>query len=103
LAGVITLWIAQAAAGQDYQALSLDDCLALARQYNPGMAASREKIQELVADYQAARSEFFPRLTLTSYYDRQPPNRFPPGGNPTGEDLFKRENATTVLGKQIIF
>ena len=90
--GAMLLWTGQAAAaGKDYQDLSLDDCLALARQYNPVMAASREKIQELVADYQAARSEFFPRLALTSYYDRQPPNRFPPGGNLTGKDLFKRE------------
>ncbi len=102
--GALLLWTGQAAATErDYQALSLDDCLALARQYNPVMAASREKIQELVADYQAARSEFLPRLTLTSFYDRQPPNRFPPGGNLTGKDLFKREGATGVYGKQIIF
>ena len=72
------------AGAQDYQALSLEDCLAMARQQNPVLAASREKVQELVADYQAARSKFFPRLVLTSYYDRQPPNRFPPGGNLTG-------------------
>ena len=88
---------------KNYQALSLEDCLSLARQNNPVLAGSREKIQELVADYQAARSRFFPRLVLTSYYDRTPPNRFPPGGNPTGRDLFKREGVTTVTGKQIIF
>ena len=56
-----------------------------------------------MADYQAARSKFFPRLVLTSCYDRTPPNRFPPGGNPTGRDLFKREGLTAVTGKQIIF
>jgi outer membrane protein len=91
------------AAEKDYQALTLDDCLTLARQYNPVLATSREKINELVADYQAARSKFFPRLVMTSYLDRQPPNRFPPGGNPTGRDLFKRNSYTGVLGKQIIF
>ena len=37
---------------------------------NPVLGASREKVQELVADYQAARSKFFPRLVLSSYYDR---------------------------------
>jgi len=96
----LPLWAGQAAAaGQNYQALSLDDCLVLARQYNPVLAASREKIQELEADYQAARSKFFPRLVLTSYYDRQPPNRFPPSGNPGPFDLFKREGYTGVLGK----
>ncbi len=102
--GALLLWTGQASAAQkNYQNLSLDDCLALARQYNPLMAASREKIQELTADYQAARSEFFPRLVLSSFLDRQPPNRFPPGGNLTGRDLYKREGYTGVLGKQIIF
>ncbi len=100
----MTFWLGQAAAAApNYQALSLEDCLVLARQYNPVLAASREKIQELVADYQAARSKFFPRLVLTSYYDRQPPNRFPPAGNPGPFDLFKREGYTGVLGKQLIF
>lgn len=87
----------------NYQALTLDDCLAIAKRQNPALAASREKIHELMADYQAARSKFFPRLVLTSYYYRQPPNRFPPQGNLTGMDLFKREGYTGVLGKQIIF
>jgi len=87
----------------DYQALSLEDCLSLARKNNPVLAASREKIQELVADYHAARSKFFPRLVLTSYYDRQPPNRFSPGGGLTTVELFKREGYTSVLGKQIVF
>ena len=54
-----------AAQGKDYQALTLDDCLALAREQNPVLSATREKIQELVADYKAARSKFFPRLVLT--------------------------------------
>jgi outer membrane protein len=96
-------WVSQAAAGErDYRALTLNDCLTLARQYNPGLAASREKIQELVADYQTARSKFFPRLVLTSFYDRQPPNRFAPGGFSPFE-LFKREGYTGVYGKEIIF
>ena len=91
------------ALGHDYRALTLDDCLALAREQNPVLTASREKVQELVADYQAARSKFFPRLVLLSYYDRQPPNRFPPSGNPGPFDLFKREGYTAVTGKQLIF
>jgi outer membrane protein TolC len=59
-----------AAAGQDYQALSLEDCLAIARKQNPILSGAREKINELVADYNAARSKFFPRLVMTSYYER---------------------------------
>ena len=91
------------AGAQDYQALSLEDCLALAREHNPVLGASREKVRELVADYQAARSKFFPRLVLTSYYDRVPPNRFSSGGALTNLELFKREGVTAVTGKQIIF
>jgi outer membrane protein len=91
------------AANQDYRALTLAECLSLAREYNPVLAASREKVQELVADYQAARSKFFPRLVLTSYFDRQPPNRFSPGGALTNFELFKREGYTGVSGKQLIF
>jgi outer membrane protein len=102
--GAIMLWMGPAtAAEKDYQALSLEDCLAIARQQNPVLGASRERVQELVADYQAARSKFFPRLVLLSYYDRQPPNRFPPSGNPGPFDLFKREGYSGVTGKQLIF
>jgi outer membrane protein len=90
------------ALGQDYRALSLDECLALAREQNPVLGASREKIRELLADYNAARSKFFPRLVLTSSYSRQPPNRFAPGGF-TPFELFKREAITAVTGKQIVF
>jgi outer membrane protein len=90
------------ALGQDYRSLSLDQCLALAREQNPVLGASREKIRELLADYNAARSKFFPRLVLTSYYDRVPPNRFAPGGF-TPFELFKRESLTVVTGKQIVF
>jgi outer membrane protein len=86
----------------DYRALSLEDCLTLARQQNPVLAASREKVLELVADYQAARSKFFPRLVLASFYDRQPPNRFAPGGS-TPIELFKREGYAAVTGKQLVF
>ena len=104
IVGAMLLWAGQTtAAEKDYQALSLEDCQAIARQQNPVLTASREKVQELVADYQAARSKFFPRLVLNSYYVRQPPNRFPPSGNPGPVDLFKREGYTGVLGKQLIF
>ena len=63
------------------------------------MGASREKVRELVADYQAARSKFFPRLVLTSYYDRVPPNRFSSGGALTPFELFKREGVTCGYGQ----
>jgi outer membrane protein TolC len=100
---LITLTGKAGAQEKDYQALSLEDCLSLARRYNPVLSASREKVQELVADYQAARSKFFPRLVLLSYLDRQPHLRFPPGGGASNVALFKRESLAAVAGKQIIF
>jgi len=90
------------ALGQNYRALRLDECLALAREQNPVLGSSREKIRELQADYNAARSKFFPRLVLTSYYDRVPPNRFTSGAL-NNQELFKREGLMAVTGKQIIF
>ena len=91
--GVMFLFLLNhhAVLGQDNRALTLDECLSLAREQNPVLGASREKVQELLADYNAARSKFFPRLVLTSYYMRVPPNRFSSGGAPTNFDLFKRE------------
>jgi outer membrane protein len=87
----------------DYQALSLEDCLALARKYNPGLIGATERIQELVADYQAAKSRFFPRLVLLSYYERTNPDRLSPGGGLTTQPLFKEEALASVSGKQILY
>jgi outer membrane protein len=90
------------AASPDYQALSLEDCLTIARKENPVLGASREKVQELVADYQSARSKFFPRLVLLSYYTRQPADRFVSGGLPP-PNLFTKELYGAITGKQILF
>lgn len=87
---------------RNYQNLSLEDCLAIAKEHNPVLAASRERINELVADYQAARSQFFPKLTLLSYYTRQPADRFVSGGNPP-PNLFTKELYGGITGKQILF
>jgi outer membrane protein len=86
-----------------YQSLSLEDCLALAVKYNPVLGGANERILELAADYQAAKSRFFPRLALVSYYQRLDPNRFPPGGNVSNQELFKGEGLVSLSGKQILF
>ena len=87
----------------DYQALSLEDCLALAREYNPGLIGATERIHELMADYQAAKSKFFPRLVLVSYYERANPDRLSPQGGLTTQPLFKEEALASVSGKQILY
>ncbi len=96
---------AETTQGSDYQSLSIEDCLALARKYNPALSGANERIRELVADYQAARSGFYPRLVLLSYYQRLEPNRLPPGGStaPPAMDFNKDESFAGISGKQILF
>ncbi len=101
---LLTVWgTVVAAPAADYPALSLTDCLALAREKNPTLGAARERVKELVADYEAARSKFFPRLALISYYQRIDPDRLSPGGAATTQSLFGREGLTSLTGKQLVF
>jgi outer membrane protein len=107
LASLLFLWSALPLYGSEatsagYQALTLEDCLTIAQKENPVLGASREKIQELVADYQAARSKYFPRLVLLSYSTQQPADRFVSGGLPP-PGLFTRETYGAVTGKQVLF
>ncbi len=96
---------AETAQPLNYQSLSLEDCLALARQFNPALGGATEKIRELTADYRAAKSQFFPQLAFLSYYDRLEPNRLPPGGStaPPSMDFNKDEAFAGVAGKQLLF
>ena len=105
LIGIDTGVYGETTQGIDYQAMSLEDCLALARKYNPVLGGATERIQELVADYQAVKSQFFPQLTLLSYYERLEPNRLPPGGStaPPTMDFNKDEAFGGIAGKQILF
>jgi outer membrane protein len=107
LASLLFLWSSLPlyggeAASSGYQALTLEDCLTISQKENPVLSASREKIQELVADYQTARSKYFPRLVLLSYSTQQPADRFVSGGLPP-PGLFTRETYGAVTGKQILF
>ncbi len=100
---VILVATGTAAPSKNYQSLTLEDCLALAREHNPVLGASREKIREMVADFDAARSKFFPRLTILSYYQRLEPNRLSPGGAATNQTLFGQEGLLSLTGKQLVF
>ena len=94
---------AETTQGSEYRLLTLEDCLSLARKHNPVLSGATEKVRELMADYQAAKSRFFPRLILTSYYERTNPDRLSPGGAATTQPLFKEEGLISVSGKQLIF
>jgi len=94
---------AETVKGGAYQSLSLEDCLALARENNPLLSGATEKVRELLADYQAARSEFFPKLALVSHFERSNPDRLPPGGGNPNMPLFGEEGLVSVTGKQVLF
>ncbi len=95
---------AETTQGSDYQTLNLEDCLALAGKYNPALSGAREKIRELIADYQAAKSQFFPQLTLLSYYERLDPHRLTSSGiTPSTQELNNDEAYAAITGKQILF
>ena len=108
LAFVLTCYVnawAEAPQPLNYQSLSLEDCLALARQYNPAISGATEKIRELTADYRAAKSQFLPQLSFLSYYERLEPNRLPAGGTtaPPTMDFNKDETFAGIAGKQLLF
>ena len=47
--------------------LTLKECLDLALKNNPTISLSRERIQEMIQDYNIARSGLFPTLSLRAY------------------------------------
>ena len=96
---------AQMPLNPDYRSLSLQDCLSLARRYNPALGGAMEKIRELTADYRAARSQFFPQLTSVAYYERLEPNRLLPGIGipPKGITPDSAEGFAGITGKQLLF
>jgi outer membrane protein len=89
----------------DYRSLSLEDCLFLARRYNPELGGAIEKIRELTADYHAAKSQFLPQLLSSIYYERLDPNRLPPAGStaPPSMDLNGEQAFAGITGKQLLF
>ncbi len=89
----------------DFRSLSLEDCLALAQQYNPALGGAVEKIRELTADYRAAKSQFFPQLVSLAYYERLEPDRLLPGigSPPKGVTIDSAEGFAGITGKQLVF
>ena len=50
--------------------LTLDQCIALAFENNPGLQIEREKINELENDYRIASGGLYPKVTASAYYSR---------------------------------
>ncbi len=86
----------------DTHSLTLKECLISARSQNPIILAAQEKVNELIADYNAARSRFFPRIAFSSYITRNDPDRLSAGG-PGAQRLYSKESLYSLTGKQILF
>jgi outer membrane protein len=83
--------------------LTLKECLDLALKNNPTISLNREKVQELVQDYNIARSGLFPAISLTAYANWLDSGRLSPGGGATTTLLFGQENLALAKVKQTLF
>ncbi len=50
--------------------LTLEQCISLALENNPGLQAEREKVMELENEYRIAASGLYPKLSISAYYNR---------------------------------
>jgi outer membrane protein TolC len=87
----------------EVKVLSLKECLDLALKYNPTISLNRERIQELIQDYNIARSGLFPTISLRAYANWVDPDRLSPGGGVTTTTLFGQENLGSLAARQNIF
>jgi outer membrane protein len=83
--------------------LTLKECLDFALKNNPTISLNREKVQELVQDYNIARSSLFPAISLTAYANWLDSGRLSPGGVATTAVLFGQENLGLAKVKQTLF
>jgi TolC family type I secretion outer membrane protein len=87
----------------EVRVLTLKECLDLALKNNPTISLNREKVLELVQDYNIARSNLFPVVSLSAYANWLDPGRLSPGGGATTTVLYGQENLGTARVKQTLF
>lgn len=66
--------------GSAVEPLTLEQCIKLALQYNPGLASERAALLEAQASYRVARAGLLPKLSANAYYDRLNADRLSPLG-----------------------
>jgi len=79
--------------------LTLEQCLALAFEKNPGLQIEQEKISELENDYRIASAGLYPKVTANGYYSRV--NRDRVGIQPTMQ--YTEESLGQVKLKQLLY
>ena len=99
---LLPAWVCSQQKGE-FRILTLKECLDLALKNNPTISLNRERVQELVQDYNIARSNLFPALSLSAYANWLAPDRLSPSGGSSTAELFGQENLGTAKVKQTIF
>ncbi len=79
--------------------LTLDQCIALAFENNPGLQVEREKINELENDYRIAAAGLYPKITASAYYTKN--NRDRVGIQPIMQ--YTEESLEQVKLKQLLY
>ncbi len=83
----------------DVKILTLEQCIALAFEKNPGLRIEQEKIIELENDYSIASAGLYPKVTASGYYSRV--NRDRVGIQPTMQ--YTEESLGQVKLKQLLY
>jgi len=83
----------------DEKVLTLDQCIALAFEKNPGLQVEQEKIIELESDYRIASAGLYPKVTASGYYSRI--NRDRVGIQPAMQ--YTEESLGQVKLKQLLY
>jgi outer membrane protein TolC len=83
----------------DIKILSLDKCIELAFENNPGLQIEREKIIELENDYRIASAGLYPKVTASAYYTRLSQDRI--GALPNM--AYTEESLGQVKVKQLLY
>jgi outer membrane protein TolC len=88
------------------EALTLEQCVALALERNPAIAIEQERLHVAEADHAVARSVLLPRLSGSASYNRLEPDRLSPAGlvlpGATSPQLFVEESFAGLRLRQVV-
>lgn len=102
---LVTLAAAPRALAQEQEeALTLEQCVALALEHNPAVTIERERLRQSEEDYVVARAALLPKLTGSASYNRLDPGRLNPAGfaSATAPTLFVEEAFAGLRLRQLV-
>ncbi len=87
------------------QEVTLTQCLELALDHDPALAAQRARTRESEADHAAARAPMRPTVSASAYVNQLNGDRLAPGGArlPSGTDLYTTEGFVGLTARQLLY